>query len=281
MRGLVIALCALACMSAGQATAQQPAEDPTQACGLAAARAEHEWRLPPGLLAAVGIVESGRRTSAGLPPIIWPWTINAEGRGFYAPSKAVAIDAVRMLRLRGVRLIDVGCFQVDLFYHPLAFETLEQAFEPDANASAAALILISGRFRSTGWDGAIAAYHSSIPLSGAAYLQKVGAIWSSVTSRTSWADSYSQPLDFAALLSPQALLVRVITPDSPVQPPAIGLPQVIEVDPARRPNQTDAIVQWLQPPSEALPIVLPSGEPRSARRGSATGWPNTGRTSSR
>ena len=28
---------------------------------------------------------------------------------------------VRSLQLRGVRVIDVGCFQVDLYYHPYAF----------------------------------------------------------------------------------------------------------------------------------------------------------------
>ena len=121
-------------------------------------------RLAPsaGLLAAIGIVESGRRAPAGMFPIIWPWTINAEGRGFYQPSKAAAVGMVRALQLRGVRVIDVGCFQVDLFYHPYAFASLEEAFDPDANARAAARILSLGRLGSTGWDGAIAAYHSAV-----------------------------------------------------------------------------------------------------------------------
>ena len=36
-----------------------------------------------------------------------------------------------------MKVIDVGCFQVDLFYHPYAFTSLEEAFDPDANARAA------------------------------------------------------------------------------------------------------------------------------------------------
>ena len=105
--------------------------------------AERDWRLPQGLLAAIGVVESGRRAPAGMFPMIWPWTINAEGQGYYQPSKAAAVGMVRSLQLAGVRVIDVGCFQVDLYYHPDAFASLEEAFDPDTNARAAARILSS------------------------------------------------------------------------------------------------------------------------------------------
>jgi hypothetical protein len=282
---LTAAICVFAWIGLNQAVGQKPAEDATQLCGRAATRAEHEWRLPPGLLAAIGIVESGRHGIAGMSPIIWPWTINAEGRGFYQPSKASAVGMVRALQLRGARLIDVGCFQVDLFYHPFAFATLDEAFDPDANARAAARILGSGRMRSTGWDSAIAAYHSSVPMFGAVYLQRVRAIWPSVAAHRFWADPDTPAEAFAVLLSPQALLVRVITPASQAQPQVIGLPRIIEVDQMRRQDQSGAIVQWLQPPSEALPIVLLPGDARKspARRtqDAREVIPNTGTTSSR
>src|ERR1700688_1153670 len=176
-RTLAIAICAFVLVTLDRAAGQQSPEDPTQACGMAAARAERDWQLPTGLLAAVGIVESGRRAPTGVGPIIWPWTINAEGRGFYQPTKTAAVGMVRSLQLRGVRVIDVGCFQVDLYYHPYAFANLDEAFDPDTNARVAARILSFGRLGNTGWDGAIAAYHSAIPLLGAAYLQKVRAVW--------------------------------------------------------------------------------------------------------
>jgi hypothetical protein len=251
---LATAICAIVA-SAG--TAQPRADDPSLACARAAAQAEQEWRLPQGLLAAIGTVESGRR-GAGTFPTIWPWTINAEGRGIYQPSKATAVGAVRALQLRGARLIDVGCFQVDLFYHPDAFATLEQAFDPNANARAAARILSLARLRNTAWDGAIAAYHSSVPLFGAVYLQRVRAIWPSVMARRSLTEPLP-PEAFAALLSPQALLVRVISPASPTQPQPAAMPRVIDVERA-------GAVQWLQPPPSTLPVVLA---------------PSTGRTRSR
>jgi hypothetical protein len=258
-RTLAIAICAFVFVTLDQAAGQQPSEDATQACGMAAARAERDWQLPTGLLAAVGIVESGRRAPTGVGPIIWPWTINAEGRGFYQPTKAAAVGMVRSLQLRGVKVIDVGCFQVDLFYHPYAFTSLEEAFDPDANARAAAGILSRGRLGSTGWDGAIAAYHSASPLLGVAYMRKVHAVWSWARSHPSWGQP-DLPAAFAVLLSPQALLVKVVTPSDSFQTPSVGLPYVVSVGRDERLAQKEEAIQWLHPPEAKLPRVLtPSG----------------------
>jgi hypothetical protein len=256
---LVAAACASAFVHLGQAAAQRSPDDVTMACGRAATRAEHDWHLPAGLLAAIGMVESGRRAPAGMFPIIWPWTINAEGRGFYQPSKAAAIGLVRSLQLRGVRVIDVGCFQVDLFYHPYAFASLDEAFDPDANARAAARILSLGRLGSTGWDGAISAYHSAVPLIGAIYLQKVRAVWPSIRARQPWGEPGSSVV-YAVLLSPQARLVRVVTPLDALQTLSAGLPRVIPAVQEDRLGQTEGVIQWLRQPVPNLPRVLaPSG----------------------
>ena len=193
---------------------------------------------------------SGRPAASRLFQIIRPWTINAEGRGFYLPSEAAAVGMVRSLQLRGVRLIDVGCFQVDLFYHPYAFQSLEEAFDPDANARAAARILSRGRLASTGWDGAIAAYHSAVPLIGAVYLQRVRAVWPSVNTRPFWGQADDPPAVYAVLLSPQARLVRVVALlDTPPNPSA-ALSHMARADTQRRLDQTEGTVQWLhQPPA--------------------------------
>ena len=97
-------------------------------------------RMPARLLGAIAEVESGRLDERGnLRP--WPWTINAEGRGQFFASKQQAIDAVRTLQLQGVRSIDVGCMQVNLMHHPSAFASLDEAFDPTANAQYAARFL--------------------------------------------------------------------------------------------------------------------------------------------
>jgi|ERR1700722_5139453 hypothetical protein len=210
-----------------QRSVAQPIEDERMACERAAAQAEHIWNLPPGLLAAIGTVESGRVDAGGLDRHAWPWSINADGAGYFAANKPEAIGLVRLLQTRGARYIDVGCFQVDLFYHPDSFTSLEQAFDPDANAGAAARILTQGRLNATGWDQAVAAYHSASLLKGAWYLQRVLAVWSGARNRVVAPDiAPGDRPSYVVLLSPAAKLVRVVTASDP-SPPVAGLPRVI------------------------------------------------------
>lgn len=199
-------------------------------CDRAAAQAEHAGSLPTGLLAAIGTVESGRIDASSLSRRAWPWSINADGAGYFAASKTEAISTVRALQPRGARYIDVGCFQVDLFYHPEAFTSLEQAFDPEANACAATRILAAARFGTTGWNQAIAAYHSASLPRGAWYLQRVLEAWPATHARLIVPDMTPGRLPaYVVLLSPEAKLVRVITasdPD-PTLAPLTGLPRVI------------------------------------------------------
>jgi hypothetical protein len=138
---------------------------------------ERTERLPARMMGAIAVVETGRpdATTGTLRP--WPWTINAEGQGFFFASKQQAIDTVRSLQARGVRSIDVGCMQVNLMFHPGAFASLDQAFDPGANARYAARFLTALRGAKTDWPAAIAAYHSETPALGAAYRQLVLARW--------------------------------------------------------------------------------------------------------
>lgn len=140
-------------------------------CDVAAARAERDWNIPSGVLSAVGSVESGRKGRTGLAP--WPWTINAAGRGTFHDNKGDAVATVLAIMLRGFPYIDVGCFQVDIAYHAGVFRSLDEAFDPEKNAQAAAMILLTERSRSPDWDTAIARYHSATPGIGSAYLARV------------------------------------------------------------------------------------------------------------
>ena len=140
-------------------------------CDVAAARAERDWNIPSGVLSAVGSVESGRMGRTGRAP--WPWTINAAGRGTFHDNKGDAVATVLAIMLRGFPYIDVGCFQVDIAYHAGVFRSLDDAFDPEKNAQAAAMILLTERSRSPDWDTAIARYHSATPGLGSAYLDRV------------------------------------------------------------------------------------------------------------
>jgi len=132
--------------------------------------------IPERLMHSIGVIESGRRDETGAMSA-WPWAINAEGVGAYFATKTEAIAAVSALRARGVRSIDVGCMQVNLMHHAAAFASLDEAFDPGANARYAGKFLNSLLARTGSWPAATAGYHSLTPGIGDDYARKVLAVW--------------------------------------------------------------------------------------------------------
>ena len=166
---LVIALCV-----AGGACAQAR---PVPTCGAEIDAAERAAGLPPKVLGAIGVVESGRvdpRTGLAAP---WPWTINVAGVGHVFDSAADAIAAVQAAQAAGVQSIDVGCMQINLLHHPHAFATLQDAFDPAANVRYAAGFLARLHGQTGDWNAAIAAYHSATPALGLPYARTVALVW--------------------------------------------------------------------------------------------------------
>jgi hypothetical protein len=138
---------------------------------------ERRFGIPPRLLSAISLVESGRYSKEHKASFAWPWTVNAEGKGRFLASKAEAIATVRELQQRGVRSIDVGCMQINLYHHADAFDSLEEAFDPGANVAYAAAFLAM-LFEETGsWNGAAGRYHSANPEHGEPYLARVVGVW--------------------------------------------------------------------------------------------------------
>lgn len=170
-------LCAAACGLMGAAWHEVQAQPAAPVCDAAGLEAEQKHGLPAGLLRAIGRAESGRKDSATGEVVPWPWTINAEGRGRMFDSLAEALAATRAVQSGGVASVDVGCFQVNLVHHPLAFASLEEGFDPQANADYAARFLVSLRAKLGDWDGAVAAYHSATPERGGPYRERVYALW--------------------------------------------------------------------------------------------------------
>ncbi len=149
----------------------------TESCLPAIASAERQSPMPAKLLDAIALVESGRPDPVTGRTAPWPWTIDAEGIDHFYTSKAEAIAAVQALQRLGVRSIDVGCMQINLLHHPTAFASLDEAFDPVANAAYGARFL-GLLYRQTGsWPRAAAAYHSQTPAIGQDYESRVMAVW--------------------------------------------------------------------------------------------------------
>lgn len=161
----------------GAPVAAEPLDSSWTLCSEQIARTERTQNLPSHLLSAIAKTESGRWHDGRGETLAWPWTVMAEGRGRFLPSKAAAIDTVRALQARGVRNIDVGCMQVNLQYHPAAFESLEAAFDPAANVAYAARFLAELRQEARSWTRAVGQYHSRQPIRGNAYRAKVFKAW--------------------------------------------------------------------------------------------------------
>ncbi|MEI7710892.1 MAG: hypothetical protein WCI94_05635 [Rhodospirillales bacterium] len=166
-------------------------------CEQAAAEAEKAFDLPVGLMNAIGRIESGRYDLTSGRVVPWPWTIDVAGDGKQFDNAEDAVRTTHRLRAQGARNIDVGCFQISLQYHPDAFETLEQAFDPPTNGRYAGRLLASLKARHGSWQEAVAAYHSADPARGIPYREKVYASWNAAPAAPAVPEVPSGPTKLA------------------------------------------------------------------------------------
>lgn len=152
-------------------------------CTQEFSRQEQQHGIPSQLLAAISNTESGRWNDKLGMMLPWPWTINAEGKGYYFDSKAEAIRKVRQLQRQGMKSIDIGCMQVNLKHHPDAFASIHQAFDPKHNVAYAASFLRGHYDDMRNWNKAIAAYHSKTPKYGNKYLANVQKAWEAISGK--------------------------------------------------------------------------------------------------
>ena len=122
---------------------------------------ERKLQLPKDSLHAISLQETGRKHSRHEINIVWPWTINVEGKGYHFRTKRDAIRFAKTQLRAGRESIDVGCMQINLKHHPRAFNSLEQAFSPKRNIAYGAMFLRQKYEQLGSWDKAIGHYHSA------------------------------------------------------------------------------------------------------------------------
>lgn len=139
-------------------------DDPAIAaiCEAAAQRASQESGVPLSVLRAITLTETGRSRDGAFSP--WPWTVNMEGKGVWFSTRREARAHVDHHFKRGARSFDVGCFQINYRWHGDAFASIDEMFDPLANARYAARFLGELFVEFGDWSEAAGAYHSRTPL---------------------------------------------------------------------------------------------------------------------
>lgn len=155
-------------------------------CDSAAQFASENTGVPVRTLMALTRVETGRDNDP------WPWTINVSGKGYWLNDQLQAQSLAQKTVQSGQKSFDVGCFQINYRWHSRYFQSLEQMFEPEANALYAARFLKSLQSELGTWPKAIAAFHSRTPELGHRYLRRFNQISASLKQHEVNADQANQ-----------------------------------------------------------------------------------------
>ena len=151
----------------------QSFENNKDICRFHTSIAEKKFGIPKHLLTAISLAESGRWNKKQKENIAWPWTITSEGQGRFYNTKAEALAEIEALISRGIKNIDVGCMQVNLYYHGSKFKNYSEVLEPIKNITYAANFLKKLYSSSRKWADAVGNYHSTTPTFNKAYRSKV------------------------------------------------------------------------------------------------------------
>ncbi|MDR1026072.1 MAG: transglycosylase SLT domain-containing protein [Lactobacillus sp.] len=142
-------------------------------CMIETQKQEKNYQIKEHLLTTIAAVESGRWDKRRQQNMAWPWTINAQGKGMYFETKAEAVKEVKRLQEKGVKSIDVGCMQINLSYHGDAFDSIEDAFDPEKNVEYGAKFLKKLYNSKKDWTKAAMAYHSGLARKANIYKKKI------------------------------------------------------------------------------------------------------------
>lgn len=149
----VAAMIALA-TSTSVSPADAVAATAQRACEAEIARASKRHSVPVNVLYAVGLTETGRKGS------LQAYAMNMAGQPFFGRGLDDALAAFEAARRRGVRLIDIGCMQINHHFHASKFSSVRAMFDPAANVDYAARFLVELKAREGSWTMAVARYHA-------------------------------------------------------------------------------------------------------------------------
>ena len=149
-RFLVVAVAFLSSLWAGAANSA----DNLNICEREMISASNRHKVPLGVLYAVGMTETGKKGS------LQPYALNIEGKTVFTTSERAAMKTFRSARMTGAKLIDLGCMQINHYYHGAQFSSVEEMLDPRKNVEYAAKFLSELRVQEGSWTMAVARYHA-------------------------------------------------------------------------------------------------------------------------
>ena len=123
-------------------------------CEREMTQAAKKYDIPLGILFAVGLTETG------IGGHLHANALNLQGDTVYSLNKQQAMQRFQAAKASGVRLIDVGCMQLNYFYHGEQFSSVEEMFDPHKNVDYAARFLKGLRQSEGSWTLAVGRYNA-------------------------------------------------------------------------------------------------------------------------
>ncbi|HEV2544638.1 MAG TPA: transglycosylase SLT domain-containing protein [Methylobacterium sp.] len=131
-----------------------PMAGASRVCERQMAQAAAKHGVPLGMLYAVGLTESGNRGS------LQPYAMNIGGKAYFGSTAADVVQRLTQAQQEGVRLVDLGCMQINHHYHRAKFASLEAMIDPAQNVEYATRFLKELKEREGSWTLAVARYHA-------------------------------------------------------------------------------------------------------------------------
>lgn len=162
-----LAFCAGVLLHAAPAAAEDMPAPPPEGdanaalCERAILNAARRGGVPPEILYAIALTETGRKTGDRVRP--YPWAINREGKGHWFTTREEALAFAEDSLRQGRKSFDVGCVQINYRWHGQAFPSLNDMFDPEWTATYAAQFLRTLYEERGDWSAAAGAYHSLTP----------------------------------------------------------------------------------------------------------------------
>lgn len=113
-----------------------------------------KYDIPAGILYSVGLTETGRNGS------LQPYAMNIEGKAYFGTSEQDVLTQFGNARAQGAKLIDLGCMQINYYFHGEHFSSPQEMLDPRKNVEYAARFLANLHAKHETWTMAVARYHA-------------------------------------------------------------------------------------------------------------------------